>query len=187
MLKSSIKFMQLNSNENITGYDNQEGYFGYFPSFIWGNGDIRSSRLAWCYGDPGIATALYLASKVIDDSELENKMISVLVEAASCRSLEKAGVKDAGICHGTAGLALIFYRMYLNTDMLEFKEAYEFWIEETIKMAGDKESLDFRSYRPENKSLKEYGLLEGIAGIGLVLLSICLNEEPDWDEMLLLH
>jgi lantibiotic biosynthesis protein len=71
-----------------------------------------SRRQAWCYGTPGIAWTLWEAARVLDDAALT----AFAVEAA--RSFVNAydddyyldpGYPDrVGICHGAAGLLLIF-------------------------------------------------------------------------------
>ncbi len=162
----------------------------YFPNSITLDGDKGvSSRLAWCYGDLGISVALWNASKVLEDKELENKSLEILLHASNRRDLQKNYVIDAGLCHGTAGIAHIFNRMYRNTNMKEFKDASDYWLNETLKMARFDDGLaGYKAYRTEEYGgwINEYGFLEGVAGIGLAILSAISDIEPKWDESLLL-
>ena len=163
----------------------------YFPVWIneKNNTPSESSRLAWCYGDLGISMALYQVSKVTDNKILEKLAIEVLLNASNRRNLVSEQVIDAGLCHGTAGIAHIFNRMYRNTGIEKFKETSDFWIEETLKMAKFDDGLaGYKAWHTEKYGgwVNEYGLLEGIAGIGLALISAVSDIEPKWDECLLL-
>jgi hypothetical protein len=112
-----------------------------------------------------------------------------MLHATKRRGLQKNGVVDAGICHGTAGIAHIFNRFYRDTQLDSFKHATDYWIDQTLKMAKFKDGLaGYKSWQGhENGWKNEYGLLEGIAGIGLVLHSYLHPEiEPTWDSCLLL-
>ncbi len=162
----------------------------YFPNNISLDGDKGvSSRLAWCYGDLGISVALWNASKVLEDKELENESLKILLHASKRRDLQKNYVIDAGLCHGTAGIAHIFNRMYINTGREEFKDALEYWFDETLKMARFEDGLaGFKAWWTEKYGgwVNQKGFLEGIAGIGLALISAISDIEPAWDECLLL-
>lgn len=150
---------------------------------------ICSSRLAWCYGDLGIGMALYQAGKTLHRQDWIDKAISVLVYAAEKRrDLSQNGVLDACFCHGTSGIAHIFYRMWWNTRLPEFKRAADYWISQTLKMARFEDGLaGYKTWQgTEQGYLCSTGLLEGIAGIGLTLLSYYYETEPTWDECLLL-
>ena len=102
--------------------------------------------------------------------------------------MQKNNIVDAGLCHGTAGIAHIYKRMYINTNIIEFKDASNYWYSETLKMAKYDIPSGFLAYRPiENGGLKkEFGFLDGISGIGLSLISAISDIEPAWDEALLL-
>jgi lantibiotic modifying enzyme len=162
----------------------------YFPNSISLDGDKGvSSRLAWCYGDLGISVALWNVSKVLEDKELEDKSLEILLHASNRRDLQKNYVIDAGLCHGTAGIAHIFNRMYRNTNRKEFKDASGYWLNETLKMAKFDDGLaGYKAYRTEKYGgwINDFGFLEGVAGIGLAILSAISDIDPKWDECLLL-
>ncbi len=162
----------------------------YFPNSILPNGDMgNSSRLAWCYGDLGISVALWNASQALNDKKLETKSLEILFHSSRRRNLLENYVRDAGLCHGTAGIAHIFNRMYINTGVQEFKETSNYWFNETLKMAKFDDGLSgFKVWRTKELGgwINDYGFLEGIAGIGLSLISAVSDIEPAWDEALLL-
>jgi lantibiotic modifying enzyme len=160
-----------------------------YPSTIIENQTShQSSRLGWCYGDLGIASTIWLAGKALKNEVWKQEAIDIMLYACDRKNLHANNVIDAGICHGTAGIAHFFNRFYWETRMPIFKETASYWIDETLKMATFKDGLaGYKAWHGENKSwVNEYGLLEGISGIGLVLFSHISDEEPTWDKCLLL-
>jgi len=144
------------------------------------------SRLSWCYGEMGIGLAFWQAGCALEDASYKEEAINIYRNTLDRRSLEEIGVDDAGICHGTAGIAHMYNRMYCNTKLPEFREAATYWIEQTLKMAKFEDGVaGYKSwYDPD--WIPDYGLLGGVAGIGLCLLSHLNQECASWDECLLL-
>lgn len=164
-------------------------YNSIYPNFAIESMDkLHSSRLAWCYGDLGISVALWHASQALGRKDWEQEAIETLLHASKRRGLVENGVVDAGLCHGTAGIAHIFNRMYGYTGLEELKEASNYWFAETLKMARFEDGLaGFKAWQGNERGwVNEPGLLEGIAGIGLALISAVSDIEPAWDECLLL-
>jgi lantibiotic modifying enzyme len=150
------------------------------------------ARLAWCYGDAGVAAALFCAAHAVGEKSWEEEALNIMRRAA-LRPFEKAGVRDAAICHGAVGLAHIFNRFYQATHENIFKEAAIKWFEKTLEMRVHKENgvAGFAAYHLEDdlqtpRWEAEPGLLEGATGIALSLLAAITDVEPDWDRMLLL-
>ena len=168
-------------------------YGSYFPSYSIEseNGNIMKSRLGWCYGDLGVAMALWKSGCTLNISSWKDKAIEVFEYSAMRRDLQMESVSDADVCHGAAGIAQIFKRIYLETNNSLFEDAHQFWIEQTIKMASFEDGLAGYKHWNGNDDgwCCETSVLEGIAGIGLVLLS-SISSDPqysNWDEILLLH
>jgi len=183
LLEGSIKY--------ILKYRNKSSLNSIFPSYICEEeqSSMFNSRLAWCYGDLGIAFALYHGSIALNDSRIEKISINVFLHASNRKDLKKEHIDDAGLCHGTAGIAHIYNRMYRNTGINEFKDTAKFWFNETLKMAKFKDGkAGYQTWHSEKNGgpKNEYGILEGIAGIGLALHSWVTQTEPTWDECLLL-
>ncbi|MDI9364812.1 MAG: lanthionine synthetase LanC family protein [Flavobacterium sp.] len=97
----------------------------YFPYHLK-NGVPESehqSRMAWCHGDPGIIVALLIGSKVTLNDEIFQFALKHGVTLLKRTHLSDNGILDACICHGSAGLAQIFSRIYDYTgenDFLKF-------------------------------------------------------------------
>ncbi len=164
-------------------------YISVFPNFaIESMKNLAPSRLAWCYGDLGISVAIWHASQALRRKDWEEEAINILLHSAQRRDLKENSVIDAGLCHGTAGIAHIYSRMHGYTGVEELKEASEYWFGQTLKMARFEDGLaGFKTWHGLDKGWKnEPGLLEGIAGIGLAMISAVSDIEPTWDECLLL-
>ena len=148
---------------------------------------FTSSRLAWCYGDLCVAVALWRASKSLKRDDWAEEAKTILIHSSKRRDLNKNGVVDACFCHGTSGIAHIFNRMYKETGLYDCGEAATYWIEKTVEMSKFKDGLaGYKVWHGDNGFENEIGLLEGISGIGLTLLSYCSEVSMSWDECLLL-
>ena len=167
-----------------------EGSISYFPSYSKESSSGNNySRLGWCYGDLGIALTLWNAAVVMKNKEWENTSLAILRHNCTRRDLQENGIRDAGLCHGSAGIAYIFWRMYLNTHISEFQETTDYWMNISLQMAKYEDGLaGFKTWRIKESGGPEKldNLLEGVAGIGLALLSCLHINELAWDECLLL-
>jgi lantibiotic modifying enzyme len=153
------------------------------PGFLAAGTTPARARTAWCYGDPGVAMALLLAARDTGETAWAEAAISLALRAAA-QPPELTGVTDAGLCHGAAGLAHLFNRMYQLTAQPELARAAVFWIERTLALcaAADQDPPPAGAARP---AWNGPGLLEGAAGIALALLAASTAAEPVWDQMLL--
>ena len=162
-------------------------YGSCFPIYSLESSDnVLKSRLAWCYGDLGIGMSLLQAGKAIDNKEWKEKGLEILLKSTKRRSYQDSFVVEAGICHGSAGIELIFRRMYLEMGLDEFNDASKYWITKTLDFSQFEDGLAGYKTLFKDTWICEYSLLAGISGIGLVLLSYLENSTQDWDEMLLL-
>ena len=143
------------------------------------------SRLAWCYGDLTIALTLFRVGKALELPSYMDKATEVCLHAA-LRDEVDGMVNDAGLCHGSAGLALVFNLLYKEIGLLELQQASNKWLDFTLKLFDEKGLSGRYKISGVNKSYAECtGFLEGCAGIGLCLL-VGLGEDTDWAECLLL-
>jgi lantibiotic modifying enzyme len=176
-------------NYILTQEIDKDKYGSFFSSLaIESSIQLTGSRLAWCYGDLGISMALWQSGVALQNETWKNKALEILLFAAEKRKdLQKNHVADACLCHGTAGIGHIFYRMWWNTRMPEFKNAADYWFEQTLKMAAFSDGLaGYKAWHGDEGWINDYGLLTGITGIGLALLTYYHEIEPTWDECLLL-
>jgi lantibiotic modifying enzyme len=153
--------------------------------------EAQNSRLAWCYGDPGVAANLLLVGRFMGRPDWEE----VAVETAKfCtrRPYEQSGIRDGGLCHGGAGLVHIYNRLYQLTGEEDFAEAARFWLDKTLAMRVEGEGIaGFQAWTTVGPNMElgwrsEAGFLEGATGIGLALLGTISSVEPAWDRVLTL-
>jgi hypothetical protein len=144
---------------------------------------------SWAHGGVGIAAAL-LATGRPDCRELG----LALGRNAVAQPVE---VRDASFMRGSAGIAHSFNRLYQATGDDAYRTAACAWLEHVLAQYrpntgcggylfwGDEWVAD---YIPEliGGWIEQAGLLEGIAGVGLVLLAATTAVEPQWDRCMLL-
>jgi hypothetical protein len=149
------------------------------------------SRLAWCYGDPGIAAALHCAGRRGGRESWCQKAVEMARQAAK-RPFEGSQVVDAGLCHGAAGLAHLFNRLHQASGDELIGDAARSWFERCLALrTSGKEGESLAGFRAWNADAKgqgawtaDAGWLTGVAGIGLALLAAVSAVPPEWDRLL---
>jgi hypothetical protein len=143
------------------------------------------ARSAWCYGDPGVAAILMVAARAVGDTSWERDAIALAHRAAS-RPVDETGVVDAGFCHGSAGLGHLFNRMYQATGDRQLADAAGYWLQRTLDWCQSPGELARSSASDTSRFPWDGpGVLEGAAGVALVLLAAVTAVEPVWDRMFL--
>lgn len=185
-----------NLEEIITSFNcyimNQElevdKYKAMFPSLNKQYAIINNapdSRLSWCYGDLGIASSLWISGKFLSNQKWMNKANLIMENSLHRKSLNINFVKDTCVCHGTAGIAMMFYYWAKETRCSKYYDCYLYWIKKTVEIIESEIGLKY--YNPvTNKYVDRYSLLEGVAGVGLVLLTLLNSDTDFWMESLLL-
>ena len=123
---------------------------------------LGPARSAWCYGDPGVAAALLLAARDVGEPAWAAAATDLAVRAAA-RPAAQTGVADAGLCHGSAGLAHLFGLMYQMTAEAALADAARFWVGRTLE---------------QSRVSTAPGWLEGAAGVALAMEPACTTAEP---------
>jgi len=160
-------------------------FFPYQSLENKGNDPIKKSRLAWCYGDLGVAYSIWIAGRVTGKSQWTSKGMEILLYSTQRNDLIGNHVIDAGLCHGTSGIAMIYRRMYLETYLPGFSDATIYWLQQSLEMAKYLDGLaGYKTYR--SKWICDDNLLTGIAGIGMMFISHLIHDDQAWDEMVLL-
>jgi hypothetical protein len=152
---------------------------------------VTSSRIAWCYGDLGLAVALLWAARAVGRADWECEALNI-ARLAARRPVAEAGVRDAGLCHGAAGNAHIFNRLWQATGEACFQEAALAWFDATLGfwkpgkgIGGFQAWLRSADNADQDAWRDAEGLLEGAVGIGLALMAGLYPVQPDWDRLLL--
>jgi lantibiotic modifying enzyme len=146
---------------------------GGFP-IVAGRGAPRTpAALRWCYGDAGIAAALMLAARGAKEPRYEREAMRVALRAAA-RAQASSGVADAALCHGAAGVALVFHRLHEWTGEELLADAAREWFTQTLAM------------QDTGAWSSDPGLLTGGAGIALALEAATTDATSSWARVLLL-
>ncbi len=130
-----------------------------------------------------------MAARAVGEASWEREAVDI-ARAAAGRDVEQSGVVDAGLCHGAAGAAHLFNRLYQATGDPALRAAALTWIEKALAyrqpgegvggyrmwIVGEGEELDWRN---------DPGFLTGSGGVGLALLAAAAPVEPVWDRLLL--
>jgi lantibiotic modifying enzyme len=147
------------------------------------SGQDRGSRLGWCYGDLPIALILARSATLLDNVEYR-QLAKQISHSAAFRDQVLGKVSDAGLCHGSAGVMLLFMLInsFLNDGLLS--DSAHRWLENTLaryRAQGIHGFNRFTGAEPEVNTC----LLDGYAGIGLCLLA-ALGATTNWTDVLLL-
>jgi hypothetical protein len=174
----------------ILNHENSEHISGgsLFPAYL--DGKSFSSRVSWCYGDINIAISLWQCGKYFNNEFWKNKAVEILKYNTQRISNEASGVVDACLCHGTAGNATMYMRMWEETGEPLLFECAQKWykaIESMLQFAEDKTVHGIRTWQgKDNEWQYLWDLLDGSAGVGLALVSQVQGKPLAWDELMLL-
>jgi hypothetical protein len=156
-----------------------------YPTTIDERLQVDESRLAWCYGDPGVGAALTVASTVLDEPAWRAEAEAIALQAAR-RDPRTSGVADPGICHGSAGLALLMSRFHEAFGHAELEASARYWILDALARRRPRDEFfsGWAAYSPEGfRPAREW--LTGATGIAMALLAAVTGTRPDWDRTLL--
>ena len=150
-----------------------------------GSANVTPSRSAWCYGSPGVARALWFAGQALEDRARRDVAIAAM-DAAYRRPLSARRIDSPTVCHGVAGLQQITLRFANETGLPLFVDAARALHRQLMDAYEPASTLGFRNLEPGGTRTDQPGLLDGAAGVALVLLAASTPIEPRWDAVLLL-
>jgi lantibiotic modifying enzyme len=158
-----------------------------FPGRVDSRGHIDQPRHGWCYGDPGIAAALWGAGRRAARPEWQETALTVAARAAKLRP-DETTIFDAGLCHGGAGVAHLFNRLGQASGDATCLQAARDWFGWTLARRRVGEGIGgFLVWDSESARARSIpGFLVGAAGTALALLAASGEVAPDWDEALLI-
>ena len=156
-----------------------------YPSFVH-LGDV--ARLAWCYGDLAIATALVPAGQALSEPSWIEEGRDLAVHATT-RTEQQSHVIEIGLCHGAMGLAYMFDRVNVALEEPMIAAASARWLARSFEMrAPDRGLAGIQAYKqPSREWVDDPGLLGGAAGVGLALLTLGGASSPRWARSFLLR
>ena len=169
-----------------SGFSETSRYPAYLPES--GNGPGTEGRLAWCYGDLGVGLALWQAGALLHQPTWKEEALTTFLHASTLRSPEQTRIQDADFCHGALGVGAIFMRAYRLSQAPPLLDAAQHWLQEGLKMRQPNQGLaGFVHWSPADQAyIPQHDLLNGIAGIGLCLLSYLSEQNRGWEAALLI-
>lgn len=165
---------------------------GRFPPFLGEEITPYPARLAWCYGDPGVAAVLLVAARAVGQVEWERQAVAIALDAAD-QAPDASGVVDAPLCHGAIGLGHVFNRLFQSTGEPRLAKAARSWLERGLALRRPGGRLGgFHALVPADdgsptRRVAYRGIVQGAVGIGLALLAATTDVEPAWDRLLLVN
>ena len=145
----------------------------------------RLARAGWCYGAPGVASALWLAGDSLGEHRLREEAVAAM-RAVHARPREGRGLAGPTFCHGIAGLLATTLRFASRTRDPYLVNAAVALVDELISAYEPHSVLGFRSVEPDGRAVEHPGVLDGAAGVALVLLAASSGAEPAWDRLFML-
>ena len=146
-----------------------------------------TARVAWCYGDLGVAVALMSAAAVTGRDDWRRDALE-LAHGMAARPFESSQVLDGGLCHGAAGVAHIFNRLAQATGDPGFARAADAWFAHTLAIRRPEGLAGFPRYL-HNDGVPTWepsaDLLNGAIGVALALHAAISPIEPAWDQLML--
>jgi len=143
------------------------------------------SRSAWCYGAPGVARSLWLAGEAVGRADYCDLAVSAM-EGIFRRPVKARMIDSPSFCHGVAGLLAITLRFARDIGSGAFAAESENLTRQILEAYRPESLLGFRNLEHRNNETDQPGLLDGAAGVALVLLSTATGVEPSWDRVFLL-
>lgn len=164
-----------------------------FEEFITKNCIRDIDRASWCYGSPGIARAIYLAGKALNNDYYKNLAIKSL-DSLLFLPEELWLLNSPTFCHGYAGLLRIVECMYLDTGLEIFMQHYDKILDKILNFYDKDAPFNFfniesSDFQGDNK-LKKYnscGLLGGTVGVLLTILGAIYPSKTNWDNVFLIN
>lgn len=156
----------------------------YWPSIIeldneeQLNGDILYlGNFSWCYGVCGVARALYLAGKAVNNIKAMEISIKAFDKIAKYSKFIE--FDTAMICHGYAGTLMILNEMFKDTNNDKVGEACQVILEKIFALYKNDSIFGFESISSYKDKASEMciSLLEGNLGIILTIISYMESSE----------
>lgn len=172
--------------EHLVKFKKYDQHGTYYPP---NSSSEKRTNLAWCYGNFGVGISLFKAAIHLNCDQLKNEAMRLFNEAIVSRDIFKSAIKDAGICHGFSACALIFNRMYLNTNVPSYREEAEYWCRCSLEyLMNFKSVTEYKCTSTSgNEQFLDNSLLTGINGVALSIISIYSSKNYTWDKSLMLY
>jgi hypothetical protein len=161
--------------------DFAEQHYAVFPYQVHRATGVASfsAELSWRRGDLGQAVLLYEAQDLLQDAELANIAELVGLNTLLRTTIPATQVTSSLLGQGAAGVAYLYHKLfYASGQRPAYRQGYQFWLAQTQHWLGEELAAGFYEHRQGD-------LLDGLAGVGLVLLSALSGAQLRWDAVVL--
>lgn len=171
-----------------TRYDE---YGVMFPSIISWEEEVNKDRSksedyhrdAWCYGSPGAARAMWLAGEGLHRDDLKEIALDAFLATFS-KPMKKWNIYSPTFCHGFSGLLRLTHLMYQDSGNETLRLERDKLLNMIVDMYDQDAPLGFYDHNFSDnaeKKIVNLGMLEGVAGILLTVISIYRKPVTSWD------
>lgn len=161
--------------------------------YEYSNKPSGTGNLGWCYGDLAVTFTLlrhYHLSQKQESLEKAKELIEQSLNRKRRTGISyysEFDIYDIRLCHGTASIAYMYKKIYELTNNYLTKLESEYWIGVTLETLEryfqNIEEVESKQYEYFNSTCS---FLNGLSGVGLVLLSFVDPKNTQWDKILLL-
>lgn len=138
-----------------------------------------SAELSWRRGDLGPAVLLYEAQDLLQDAELAHMAELVGLNTLLRTTGPATQVASSLLGPGAAGVAHLYHKLFhASGQQPAYRQGYLFWLGQTQHWLHQELATGLHAQRQGN-------LLDGLAGVGLVLLSALSGSRLHWDAVVL--
>jgi lantibiotic modifying enzyme len=181
IIEKSVKFIM---STKIQASDSLSVYPNFATDAILT--EVKPSRLAWCYGDLGVANILYNASELLENSDLKSFSSGVLSRCASRKTFEQTYISDVFFCHGSSGLSTFFAHLFYKHQDTQYRDAALHWLGYTLDHSNNSGDLAGFKFNKTQDYQRPFAVLEGISGVGLSMLGLVGKEPNNWHKFFIL-
>ncbi|BCJ44145.1 hypothetical protein GCM10010168_09580 [Actinoplanes ianthinogenes] len=170
----------------FTGWTLTDEHGAYWPCRVSWDEQVAAdrpgtafTRTAWCYGAPGVASALYLAGDVYAVDSWRQAAVAAL-HAALARPEQRWHLDGPTVCHGSAGFAQVLWRVGTASGDPGLLTGAARVARRTLEFLDPQAPFGFAHLVPDSprgwqdatgyRSLNVAGALEGAAGVACTLL-----------------
>ncbi|SCL59237.1 lanthionine synthetase C family protein [Micromonospora eburnea] len=145
---------------------------------------VAAARPGWCYGTPGVARAIFLAGRALEDQRLQRLAVTAVKAAAHPHAVSQ--LASATICHGLAGLLLVAAHFAWDTRDPELHQLVTDLFDQLVARYDPDSLLGFVDVEVGGQVVDNPGLLNGAAGVAMCLLACAEPAAPAWTTLFLL-
>ncbi len=139
-------------------------YGSYFPASF--NSIKSQSDLGWCKGDLSLSLVLLKISLVLEIQSLRDLSIEILYNCAKRVLSNNDGLDNYTVCHGSAGIGLLFDEAYNFTHEAIFNRVEKICLYKSAQFIND----GIIQQKPYKHFTMKTDILEGISGLGLYMI-----------------